>query len=100
MADHDKLCLTRPKARKIFNAEKEKLANNNNIVIDLTGLDVIAKSFLDEFIKLLAREDRLSSAIFEYDSRAGRENLEFVMKLCKIPSLRIRQVDRPEEVLH
>jgi len=51
MADHDKLCLTRPKARKIFNAEKEKLANNNNIVIDLTGLDVIAKSFLDEFIR-------------------------------------------------
>jgi len=98
LADHDTMCLTRPKARLIFEKEKARLSKTG-VVIDLTGLSIVTATFLDELIRLLNERGVLSSTIFRYDNPKTLERLQYLVKERRVKELKVQRNECAEEVL-
>ena len=79
LADLAMQCVSREKGRALA-TEILRIAGDNDILLDLSDVEILTTSFIDELVLRISEAGKLEHTTFRYTSEVAQERLERVTR--------------------
>lgn len=94
LADHGRTLATRPLAKELRSDLTERAGDQDEVVLDFTGVAAASHSFADEFVAQLAEESREGRVPFAVEVCGASEEVDRVVR----QALQRRSIELPSLV--